>query len=124
MQLKVNAILEANELTGANEPLGLWKYGQFEALGDHVMISNECKHEIDKYCGIFRTLGDRRLQTNLFQGLHRLIKEVVKASATDFTPETVASLIEIFQGKQRYNAETGKVKEAWQMKIFRLHEKD
>ena len=27
MQLKVNAILEANELTGANVPLGLWKYG-------------------------------------------------------------------------------------------------
>lgn len=83
MQEKVNSILEANKLIGANIPLGIWKYASFEP-NEAEGIKNVHKDSIDKYCGIFKTLGDRRLQTNLFQGLHRLIKEVTRSNSEAF----------------------------------------
>ena len=56
-------MLEDNQLIGANIPLGVWAYGQFSE--EETGLKNEHAERIDKYCGIFRTLGDRRLQTNL-----------------------------------------------------------
>ena len=38
--------------------------------------------------------------------------------------ENFESLVELFERKGRYDAETGKVKEAWQLKIFRSPAKD
>ena len=58
-QNRVNSILHENNLTGANFPLGLWKYSKFN-LKD-IGLENEYPDEIDKYCGMFATLGDRRL---------------------------------------------------------------
>ena len=55
----VNDLLESEKLTGANIPLGLWKYDRFDDI-ETEGIQNACKG-IQKYCGIFRTLGDRRL---------------------------------------------------------------
>ena len=76
-QNKVNKILEANQLVGANIPVGVWAYGRF--LEADTGLKNEHREAIDKYCGIFRTLGDRRLQTNLMQGIHTLVAKVIKA---------------------------------------------
>lgn len=81
-QQKVNAILEANQLIGANEPLGLWRYDKFNSSHE-LGLQNDLKDEVDKYCGLFKTLGDRRLQTNLSQGMCRLIKDVVKVGRTE-----------------------------------------
>ena len=64
-QKKVNEMLEQNKLVGANLPLGLWQYGKFQEIPE-MGIKHECVDEIVKYCGIFKTVGDRRLQTNLF----------------------------------------------------------
>jgi hypothetical protein len=62
----MNSILAQNGLLGANEPVGFWKYADKE-LG------------ITKCCGIFKTISDLRLGTNLFQGLHLIInKEIAK----------------------------------------------
>ena len=69
-------------MTGANFPLGIWKYDKFNMK--HIDIENEYPDQIDKYCGLFRTLGDRRLQTNLFQGLHKLIQIAYSAGKTSF----------------------------------------
>ena len=77
-QAKINALLEENKLVGANIPIGVWAYGRFTE--EETGLKNEHKDTIDKYCGIFETLGDRRLQTNLMQGMHRLISEAVKRS--------------------------------------------
>jgi len=52
--------LEKNGLAGGNFPIGAWKYA-------------DQAHGIDKYCGIFKTLGDMRLGTNLYQGLKMMI---------------------------------------------------
>ena len=49
---------------------------------------------MEKYCGIFETLSDKRLQTHLFQGLVTLVKkavnESVKASSENFTENGLA----------------------------------
>ena len=58
-QAKVNEMLEANKLVGANIPLGVWAYGRFSEAD--TGLKNEHPDTIDKYCGIFKTLGDRRL---------------------------------------------------------------
>ena len=47
-------------------------------------LKNELQYDIDKYCGIFATLGDRRLQTCLFQGLTRLIQIAFSAARENF----------------------------------------
>ena len=59
-QKKANDILEKHGLLGGNEPLGTWRYGQ--ELGDK--LKNDLP-QIDKYCGLFKTLGDKRLSTHL-----------------------------------------------------------
>jgi hypothetical protein len=72
-----NEILETNGLVGANIPLGVWHYvpGEENTYSD-LGLKNE-HPEMDKYCGLFETLGDKRLQTHLFQGLTTLIKKAV-----------------------------------------------
>ena len=67
--------MQENGLAGANFPIGLWKYSMFD---EKVFgLKNELQYDIDKYCGIFVTLGDRRLQTSLFQG-ENLFLEVIQ----------------------------------------------
>ena len=34
--------------------------------------------EIDKYCGIFKTLGDKRLKTHLLCGLEKILEIISK----------------------------------------------
>ena len=47
-------------------------------------LKNELQYDIDKYCGIFETLGDRRLQTSLFQGLNRLLQIAFSTARENF----------------------------------------
>lgn len=90
-------------------PLGIWKYADFEPM-EAEGIKNDCQQEITKYCGVFKTLGDRRLQTNLIQGLFRLIKAVVNQSRAELTSaENVEAVYELFSAKGRYDAEQGKI---------------
>ena len=56
----------------ANYPIGFWKYDkdlkilskENIKLEDLPKLENEVP-EIDKYCGIYLTLGDKRLRTHL-----------------------------------------------------------
>ena len=66
---KVNEILKKYNMYCANIPLGYYKYDKDikfveESLNNKNKIINEAP-EIDKYCSIYKTLGDRRLGTNL-----------------------------------------------------------
>lgn len=64
----IGGILESNQLLCANKPLGVWHYDF-----SHPVLKNACKDEIDKYCGIMHTLGERRLASHLFQGIENLV---------------------------------------------------
>ena len=65
----------------ANYPVGFWKYGKDLHILPKENIKNEDLPilenqipEVDKYCGIFRTLGDKRLRTHLLCGLEKLLE--------------------------------------------------
>ena len=72
----------------ANYPIGFWKYGKDLHILPKENIKNEDLPklenqipEVDKYCGIFRTLGDKRLRTHLLCGLEKIL-EVISTICT------------------------------------------
>lgn len=104
MQTKLNQILESHQLAGGNQPVGAWKYADKE-------------FGIDKYCAIFKTVGDMRLGTNLLQGLHKLIDKAIDDDKQ--SNEQVSQELEsLFQAKFRFNAKDELIK-PWQLKIQR-----
>ena len=65
----------------ANYPVGFWKYSKDLHILPKENIKNEDLPsienqipEIDKYCGIYKTLGDKRLRTHLLCGLEKLLE--------------------------------------------------
>ena len=72
----------------ANYPIGFWKYGkdlhilpkENIKIEDLPKLENQMP-EVDKYCGIFRTLGDKRLRTHLLCGLEKIL-EVISTICT------------------------------------------
>ena len=52
-QEKINRLLSQHKLAGANEPLGAWEYADSTYKGVKIC------------CGVFKTVGDLRLGTNL-----------------------------------------------------------
>ena len=78
---KLDAILKEHNIHCANSPIGFWKYGK----DLHILPKENVKKEdipnlenkmpeIDKYCGIFQTLGDKRLRTHLLCGLEKILE--------------------------------------------------
>ena len=82
---KVNEALKKINIPCANLPVGFWKYDKNLTIlpNDKVQKENiptlENKvPEIDKYCGIFHTLGDKRLRTHLLCGLEKILENIAK----------------------------------------------
>ena len=78
---KADENLQKLKMHCANIPVGFWKYGRDLHILPKENIKNEDLPklenqvpEIDKYCGIFRTLGDKRLRTHLLCGLEKIIE--------------------------------------------------
>jgi hypothetical protein len=63
----INKILSANNLVGANVPIGWWQYS----------LPNEPKPKILKYCALYESTGDKRLSDHVLVGLERLLKYFV-----------------------------------------------
>ena len=59
----------------ANEPCGLWVYGQMDDV-QRMRDSQKC-------CGVFKTMGDKRAGDHLLEGLLRLFPLMVPASQID-----------------------------------------
>jgi len=82
---KVDESLKKINMRCANYPIGFWKYGkdlkilpkENIKLEDLPKLENEVP-EIDKYCGIFRTLGDKRLRTHLLCGFDKILDNIAK----------------------------------------------
>ena len=103
-QAHVNELLKEHKLSGGNIPRGLWEYAD-ESYG------------VKKYCAIFETLGDMRLGTHLFQGLHRLIWDRVRAKGV-IGESAMQELVQLFTKRGRVDS-NGEVKEGWHLKITR-----
>ena len=80
---KVDESLKKINIRCANLPVGFWKYGK----DLHILPKDNIKKEdlpnlenqmpeVDKYCGIFHTLGDKRLRTHLLCGLEKILETI------------------------------------------------
>ena len=80
---KVDENLKKINIRCANLPVGFWKYGK----DLHILPKENIKKEdipnlenqmpeVDKYCGIFHTLGDKRLRTHLLCGLEKILETI------------------------------------------------
>lgn len=80
---KVDENLKKINIRCANLPVGFWKYGK----DLHILPKENIKKEdipnlenqmpeVDKYCGIFHTLGDKRLRTHLLCGLEKILEKI------------------------------------------------
>ncbi|CDW85126.1 UNKNOWN [Stylonychia lemnae] len=68
---KINNLLNQKGFVLGNTPYGLWKYSE-----DIDNLTNDCP-KLDKYCGIYKTFGDKRLATHLFQGIEIILKSLI-----------------------------------------------
>jgi len=80
---KVDENLKKYNIRCANLPVGFWKYGK----DLHILPKENTKKEdipnlenqmpeVDKYCGIFHTLGDKRLRTHLLCGFEKILETI------------------------------------------------
>ena len=80
---KVDEYLKKINIRCANLPVGFWKYGK----DLHILPKENIKKEdipnlenqmpeVDKYCGIFHTLGDKRLRTHLLCGFEKILETI------------------------------------------------
>ena len=80
---KVDENLKKINIRCANLPVGFWKYGK----DLHILPKENIKKEdipnlenqmpeVDKYCGIFHTLGDKRLRTHLLCGFEKILETI------------------------------------------------
>lgn len=85
---KINEILKKYNMYCANIPLGYYKYDKDikfieESLNNKNKIVNEAP-EIDKYCSIYKTLGDRRLGTHLLRGIEIIMDAIIETAINEF----------------------------------------
>ena len=82
---KINEVLKKINIPSANLPIGFWIYDKnLSILPDEKVqkediptLENQIP-EIDKYCGIFRTLSDKRLGTHLLCGFNKILENIAK----------------------------------------------
>ena len=56
-------ILTEHDIAVGNKPLGVWKYS----------IPDDPLSSVVKYCGLFETLGEKRVSSHLLPGLEALV---------------------------------------------------
>ena len=102
---KINKILKKINMKCANVPIGFWKYDKnLNILPDEKNKNEEIPKlenkipEIDKYCGIFRTFGERRLRTHLLLGFDIILESIAKLciSKNSINEENLNEIKKIF----------------------------
>jgi len=72
--IKINDALKPYGFESGNKPIGIITYAKDADYGS-LNLENALP-EYEKYCGVFETLGDKRLATHLLQGLEKIISFV------------------------------------------------
>ena len=82
---QIQNILKKLNFPCANVSVGFWKYDTKLNILPNEKIKNEdipnlenAIPEIDKYCSIFRTIGERRLRTHLLCGIDIILENIGK----------------------------------------------
>jgi len=92
MTERIGEILLTHDILCGNKSVGFWLYPDEEDHYKKLGIVNACPH-IDKFCGVFETLGEKRLATHLLQGVEVLLHFLVSNYCNkSFTKETILGL--------------------------------
>ena len=82
---KIQKVLEKIDIPCANLPVGFWKYDKNlfvlpkeNVKNEEIPILENQIPEIDKYCSIFQTIGERRLKTHLLLGIEKILENIAK----------------------------------------------
>ena len=104
---KVNEILKKYGMYCANVPLGYFKYDKEikfieESLNEKNKIINKVP-EVDKYCSIYKTLGDRRLGSHLLKGIEIIIDAIIETAINEFNLDQSAydNIYNLFNERRR-----------------------
>ena len=73
MSSVISDVLTKYGVTVGNKQVGLWKY----------QLSDEPLPLLAKYCGLFETLGERRLGSHLVPGLEALLPDLFPSISLD-----------------------------------------
>ena len=80
---KIQKVLEKINIPCANAPVGFWKYDKNLCIlpnenikSEEIPILENQIPEIDKYCSIFKTIGERRLRTHLLLGIEKILGKI------------------------------------------------
>jgi len=104
---KVNEILKKYGMYCANVPLGYFKYDKDikfieESLNEKNKIINKVP-EVDKYCSIYKTLGDRRLGSHLLKGIEIIMDAIIETAINEFNLDQSAydNICNLFSERRR-----------------------
>lgn len=75
---KINKFLTPLGFESGNKPIGFYLYGEIPNNLDNSFA------KIPKFCGVFETLGEKRVATHLFQGFEALLLEFIRFSEIKF----------------------------------------
>lgn len=104
---RINEILQLHKIPFANVPIGYFKYdNKIKFIENSLNLENEIINEIpeiDKYCSIYETLGDRRLGTHLLKGLEILLESIVELAVSKYKldEESFENIYSLFPEKRR-----------------------
>ena len=102
---KIDNILKKINIPCANEPIGFWKYDKDlnilpneKIKKEDIPILENKVPEIDKYCSIFLTKGERRLRTHLLNGIDIILENISKLCISKglFTKDNLIKIKNIF----------------------------
>jgi hypothetical protein len=88
-----------------NEPHGLWKYSP------KISTTENACPLIPKYCGLYKTYGDKRLATNLITGLLSFVNTLLKVKS----PEKANDVRSLFDEQRRFKA--GKIIPTYHLQV-------
>ena len=104
---KVNEFLKKYNMYCANIPIGYFKYSNDikfidDSLNQKNKIINEAP-EVDKYCSIFKTLGDRRLGTHLLKGIEIIFEAIIECAINEFhiDEDSYNNIYNLFNDKRK-----------------------
>ena len=106
---KVGEALKKINIPCANIPIGFWKYDKILNILPNENVKNEDipilenqVPEIDKYCAVFQTLGERRLRTHLLCGIDIIFESIAKlcVSKNILNEEILNEIKKIFPEKR------------------------
>ena len=85
MTNKINDILKNYDLISGNKSIGFWNYNN--------LFNNNANNDfpfIPKYCGVFETLGEKRV-AHFFQGIEILLTGIINEIGIDINIRDIFS---------------------------------